>query len=445
MDVTKKLRLFSVNFPFRTESVAQEPSLDTTTALFDFDVAVIRPHTLMSFIRDGLDGSGQQRWIRTGRDYNQVKSVLTDKNDDLSRLMTQGGLLVVILDVLETYKFQPGRHSYNPGDLYTVTNYDFLSKRFHLSIQNGSGTGTQIIDQSEPFSKVLASSRVKWTAFLSSIPEYPFNNPRVFAKNASDCFVGAVNQVGAGHLVFLPNFESLGEDAFLEACSEYRFRREGTPPPNWVESIFLPGQKEAIEKISCIENELSQLGERKGQALKDRDDLLQYKKLLYEKGKTQLEPAVRKALDDLGFQTTPAEIIGGKFEIDGRTQIGPGVLEVKGSKGQIAFDEFSPFVVKLLEDSKHSGVQSKGILVGNGFCQEPPAKRLGEGVFSPHVLDAAKTHSVVLVNSVELYCVLCGLLGGDIRDAEPIRNAIVTTNGYADLRSFCPKLLFEAK
>jgi hypothetical protein len=46
-----------------------------------------------------------------------------------------------------------------------------------------------------------------------------------------------------------------------------------------------------------------------------------YRKLLYEKGKAQLEPIVLRALDDLDFGTSPSEVIAEIHEIDGRTTI----------------------------------------------------------------------------------------------------------------------------
>jgi len=206
--------------------------------------------------------------------------------------------------------------------------------------------------------------------------------------------------------------------------------------------VFLPGEAEADEKIARTEAELANAERLRTEAMAARDELLAYKKLLYEKGKMQLEPIVRKTLDQLGFATTPSETIRGTgFEIDGRTTRGstPGVLEIKGSKKQIVLDEFAPFIPKILADLEASGKLSKGILIGNGLCAKNPSERVGEGVFSPHVLDAAKTQSIAIVNSVELYCVLCGILSGEVKDLDSVREKILKTNGFVDLREYCGK------
>ena len=117
-------------------------------------------------------------------------------------------------------------------------------------------------------------------------------------------------------------------------------------------------------------------------------------------------------------------------------------MEIKGSKKQIALDEYSPFVPKILADFKAKGTQSKGILVGNGLCEMPPRDRLGEKVFSPHVLEAAKTQSVALVNTIELYCVVSGALSGKVKtqELEQIREKVLNTNGFASLIEYCKEL-----
>jgi hypothetical protein len=137
--------------------------------------------------------------------------------------------------------------------------------------------------------------------------------------------------------------------------------------------------------------------------------------------------------------TSASEVIAGTIhEIDGRTTKGSsaGIVEVKGSKNQIVQSEFSPFVPKILADAEVNKKYSKGILVGNGLCETQPDKRLGDSVFSPNVLDGAKRTSVALINSVELYWLCCALLRGDSVDKNAVREAMLTGNGYVDLKPF---------
>lgn len=437
-NMPKSLKTLSINFPFKNQSVVNEPNLSTDKALFDFDLVVIRTY---SFGPSGPGGPFRVDW----RQYSAIKSDMEGKIADINRLLSQGGLLVVVLDVVQVFECHTG--GYSGGTLYTATNYDFLDTHFFESVRNGSGDRVSC-DPANVFSNVIKGSSVLWTAFVSGrdLP-YPFSPSDVFATNGTNAIVGASTEVRAGHVVFLPNFRKLNEDLFFEACTEYRYQREGTPPPDWISSVYLPGVAAAEKEIASLEDAIRSFEAERQQQLTHLDARLAYKKLLFEKGKHQLEPIVIRALNELGFQASSAEIIPGtKFEIDGRTKAGsvPGILETKGSKNQIKFEEFAPFPTKILADFEARKTYSKGVIVGNGFCLQKPQERLGDTVFSPHVIEASKKNSVALVNSVELYAIVCGILDGNIKDLEPIRETILTTNGYVDLRPFIVKSPFVA-
>jgi hypothetical protein len=118
---------------------------------------------------------------------------------------------------------------------------------------------------------------------------------------------------------------------------------------------------------------------------------------------------------------------------------------VKGSKGQISLTEFTQLPTKVLKDFEVTNKASKGILVGNGLCEQEPTARLGNKVFSPHTLEAAKTNSAVLINSVDLYSVACGVIAGEITNLVEIRDKILATSGYIDLLQFCKTTTFSKK
>jgi len=426
------LRTISINFPFVSKAVVQETDLTTPKAFFDFDVLVIRPYPL--------------RRLRTSSDfgvYFGLKDEMERKIGEIFRLFDRGGLVVVILDSVDKLTVRTGGHF--GGEVHTVTNYDFLGKRFFLSVRNGHGNRIESLDLAEPFSRVIKNSSVEWTAYLVDKPE-EFHDLKFFAQSGAHAFVGASVNLGEGHLVFLPNMKKVDEGEFFRACIDYRYEREGTPKPEWLREVFLPTLADADAAVAKAEERIVTLAQERDDLARNRTSLLEYQKLLYEKGKAQLEPIVRRSLDLLGFATTPGEVISGtNYEIDGRTAQGstPGILEIKGSKKQIVLDEFAPFVTKLLADLRSTGIQSKGILIGNGLCELPPAKRLGSATFSAHVKDAASQHSIALVSSVELYCIVCALLGKEEVDAKAIREAVLTTKGYVDLGRFCSELPFK--
>jgi hypothetical protein len=443
--VPRSLKVISLNFHFRDTTVVCEPGLQTARSLFDFDVVVIRPHSLSPFIQNPTMRIRGYDYLLPG-DYDTLVELVRGRRAELGRLLQQGGVLVIILDSVEVYKFDSHGYGYTQRETVdTVTNYDFLQSFPGHCVFNGGGTNVSFRRQDDPFIRVLKDSDVAWTAYMARTESSPFSAIQVFAENGHGAFVGGKIRTAQGHVIILPSFARLDEDSFLQACGEYRFVGEATPPPDWAEKISVPGEKEIQTKIDSIKEEQRKLEDLLRSEVVRLDDTAKYKKLLFEKGKSHLEPVVRDSLDLLGFRTTPAEIIQGtNFEIDGRTTVGssPGIIEVKGSKNQIPLDEFSVFPTKIMADLQRSNKLSKGIFVGNGQCTADPRARLGGGVFSAHVRDAAKTQSVVLLNSVELYCLVFNLLAGDSADPQKVQESILNTSGYIDLKAFCKKLPF---
>jgi hypothetical protein len=286
---------------------------------------------------------------------------------------------------------------------------------------------------------VLKKSTVAWTAYLTTLPDSPLKALKFFAHAGVAGAVAGKMPYKEGHVILLPNIAQLDEESFLDACAEYRFKRQGSTPPKWIEQISLPGVPPIESEIAKLAKQIADLQKAKQIRERELDDRFAYRKLLYEKGKTQLEPIVLRALDDLEFGTSPGEVIEGtNYEIDGRTTNGstPGIVETKGSKNQISQSEFSPLVTKVLADAEVTKAFSKAILVGNGLCETEPGSRLGDKVFSSHVLAGAKLNSVALINSVELYWLCCALLRGDKVDKAAVREAILTGKGYVDLKPF---------
>jgi hypothetical protein len=425
--MSRKLRIISINFAFASQDVVLD-SLESDRALFDFDIVLIRPPQF-----DFPPGKDEIHW--------QLKQLMKVKRSELDTFFLQGGVLVVLLDVPDYYHYTSERVKYG------VNNYEFLDKNFAAALVKGKGTQITYSNVVEPFIDVLKKSTIEFTAYLPKVPiTPPLSALKFFAHAGAGGAVAGKMPYSEGHLILLPNLTRLDEQAFFEACAEYRFTRQGSTPPEWMKQILVPGIASLEAKIVELDTQIAELQNTKQLREQELEERSAYRKLLYEKGKTQLEPIVLRALDDLEFGTTPSEIIKRtNYQIDGRTTKGstPGILETKGSKNQIAQSEFSPLVIKLLADSDVSHSFSKGILVGNGLCETEPGSRLGDTVFTPHVLDGAKRNSVALINSVELYWLCCALLRGDNVDKNAIREAILTANGYVDLKPFSGTLPFS--
>jgi hypothetical protein len=210
--VPKPLRVISLNFPFTTQGVVNEETLATPIALFDFDVVVVRPHVLLPTNEKG------RNWRVEWDDFRLAKRLARGKTEEFRRFFAGGGLLVVILDTIESCTYKSGNYSYTgPSDDY-CTNYDFLADSFWRCIRNGTGSNYTSGDLADPFDRVLRQSQVVWTAYVHDVPPAPFDQPSVFARNGPLAFVGARFYFGGGRVILLPNFSALHEGEFLDAC-----------------------------------------------------------------------------------------------------------------------------------------------------------------------------------------------------------------------------------
>jgi hypothetical protein len=126
--MTKPLRTISINFPFKNPAVIYEPTFSTSRALFDFDIVVVRPYCLLprtsaSAVRTG--GTYKVEWPK----LTSTKKEILGKIEDLNRLLFGGGILIVVLDVLEELVFRTEGY-YSAREIHTITNYVSWTRNF---------------------------------------------------------------------------------------------------------------------------------------------------------------------------------------------------------------------------------------------------------------------------------------------------------------------------
>jgi hypothetical protein len=152
--------------------------------------------------------------------------------------------------------------------------------------------------------------------------------------------------------------------------------------------------------------------------------------LLYGYGKTVLEPAVRRALRELGFKVLEPEDYDGEWDLDvtddgtGRSAVG----EVEGSEGAINIDKLRQ-LLSYVEAEEDFGRARKGILVGNGYrlkgLNEP--ERLRQ--FTEKALREANGFGYCLLPATELFAAVCAVLKAPADEAlkAHLRNSILAT------------------
>lgn len=199
-----------------------------------------------------------------------------------------------------------------------------------------------------------------------------------------------------------------------------------TPPPAWVNSIEILGEKPIKKDIETSNQQLEALIA----AIKEKENSLanlqKIKGLLYETGLT-LQELVKSTFNEIGVKTKPS-IATDEFIIEFSGQ--EVLIEVKGNVKGITKDDVAQLVADLMEHLKKTGQEIQGLLIGNGWRLEPLEQRdVGnKHIFSKDAIRVAENHNIGLLSTTELFKAYCQILENPIRKAD-ILNGIIGGNG----------------
>jgi len=235
-------------------------------------------------------------------------------------------------------------------------------------------------------------------------------------------------QWGNGRVVLLPsgNFESAPEaiDLVLEELA-------GAPlaisPPQWVQHVQIPGAAELEAEIDSAQQTIESLRSQIRSSEGKRDALLKYKRLIYSDG-AELEEIVERALIYLG-----GSIIASKYGTEEYILVHHGrehLMEVKGAIGSAALKHVRQLIDNQLLAEETTGTAPHGILVVNGWRNDPPSER-GKGTlieFPDNVIQRASANDIALVSGAQILSAVCLKLKGD-DDGSAFLNALTSTRG----------------
>jgi hypothetical protein len=330
------------------------------------------------------------------------------------------------------------------GGTAQLSSYDWLPEgkqiKQYISLCKGRGEKLTKIENSA-FTPYFKQEGLEWDYCLEKefMTLYPGMKP--LAISGKDMIVGAeVGLPEGGKIVFLPYWSKSDEEVLLDCIQNAVIKGVETPPPDWMKDYQLPGEKEKDIEIEQVDSQITELGSKKLQLTREKDEIVKYKKLLYETGKLVLEPVVRDAFKLLGFNVVddyePTE--GSNLDTDGLviSKFGKGILEIKGRNADIGLDDLRQVVTNTLDDLKitKESKSKRAILVGNGFRLYPPSKRDINKIFEQHVRDSANRQSVALLNTVDLYDLVVKVLEKEDIDLEEIQKVILNTNGVCKFR-----------
>jgi hypothetical protein len=271
--------------------------------------------------------------------------------------------------------------------------------------------------------------------------------------------VGAVVQVGEGHVVLLPPL-SWTDDPELYAVSQektgkpwtakaevvgkqflaslldidklLRAQSAATPPPEWAqaEEFRLAKEDEIQTQIDSAQREIKRLIEDQERLYEVLAEAQKPKRLLYEKGQ-QLEDAVLDGLQTLGFTARNLKEGDSEFDVVFESEEGRCLGEVEGKDDKaVSVEKLRQLEMNIQEDFGRDEVTefAKPVLFGNGFRLKAPGDR--ETEFTQKCLTGAKRSKVALVRTSDLFRVVTYLKEHTDPDfSKACREAIFNTEG----------------
>jgi hypothetical protein len=415
-----KKRILSFGIPATHEQITFLPSVNDEMSMSDFDALVFDPQII----------AGTKIPLPTYlRRQREIKDLVTAK----------GGIVICLLRPKMTFT------QINNNAL--LSTYSFLVhatpnaiRYCEEFIEPGAGSQFEVLSVnkgvSSSYFRILGKT-LRFVAYLNTTVENLNSGGGIVFANDSIAHPIAVEFTeGVGRICFLPIADGITGDRLGAALVQVVEAHFGGPTeleaPEWLKEIEVPGASANNAKIEELEKEIDLLKAEVAELKKKRSDILNFRVLLYGSGKSVLEPVVRVALRQLGFQVPDPQEYAGEWDIElsqpGMSETGIG--EIEGSLGVIDVDKYRQ-LLDYIQAEVLEGRDHKGILVGNGFRLMAPDADERLKPFSDHALRGATKNGFCLLPATELFKAACAVLEapGDEGLKIRIRQSIFSTVG----------------
>lgn len=318
------------------------------------------------------------------------------QRDALNRLLREGGIVVVDLAGAARLRIHTVEQIFQV-DLAAVLPYPGASV---FAPHEAVAEGVEV-QAGQPF-RAFAETVIGGAAAAEGLERHPGN---VLVASAGGQVLGYYAGIGAGYLVALP----IGLDD-LDAARAARLvsaieRLAGAVGrvrhgllPRWVDEVLPPEERALRDDAAELAQEMERLRRRGRDLALAREKLRKRRELVFARG-GMLEDAVSDAL-----RASDAAILQGR---DGESSL---VVERLGRIYTVDIHEDGPgaspeSIAAIAEiaarESARAGKPVHPVLIDAGEQEMPPAER-ARPPFGPEALDAARTHGVTLLTTVDL-------------------------------------------
>lgn len=378
-----KLKVLSVGRHLEHDLIEQA-SFEGAKVFTDYDVLIVDPDAVRDLWADVTprdDGTLFTDLVMYKGIGRRVQAMIERRTEECIALLRSGGLIVLylrplghVLNIRKTLSGEP----YQDFHYSIYTWLARLGQTIESEIQQGSGSIMTLSNAKHPFSQLFqAYSNTPSFGFLAYLREKP--SFQVIAVNKVGQPVAFEASFEGGRVMFLPAFDSQDtrkESGILVNCIRSTLSVPGTSePPVWLANYTVPGQGRNADEIAQLDEQIRKLQGKKELLEQQENGLAQFQWLLYEQGKFQLEPVVRRGFRALGFQVPEPDEYEEDWDVFLRSPEREGVAEVVGrDDNAIDIDKFRQ-LLHYQTDWLGKDLDYKGILVVNGYRLTDPRER----------------------------------------------------------------------
>lgn len=391
-------------------------------SLLDADVIVFKPMQLS-------DGTEKPSFSESGS--FQLQQSAEHWRRELSVALEYGKTIFLILGKYQIGSVETGKKEMKGRTridyVRDYSNYEFLPAQLPSMTAK---SGTEIAFTRDPTFSIFwkeLKTHLKYECYFNEKVRRP-----VFTTRTGERPIGAVFNIGKGHLVTLPlidydeekfvkkrkgdsywtkeaiRFGNRVVSILLDIDKSLRSESMATPPPSWIANpdFVSPQERKLLQGIAGLNERIQKIRSEEQSLQADLDRERQLKNLLFETGKS-LEAAVMNALKTLGYSAENYN--DGELELD-HVIVSPegdrfiGECEGKDNSA-INIDKFRQLSENIQADLQGEKVDKPavGILFGNGFRLTAPQDRQDQ--FTHKCLSSAK-RGTILVRTMDLYPVV---------------------------------------
>ena len=418
-----------------------DPAVDnynwaSALSFYDYDALLIDPSEGVSkFVEQVARGEGAYQTYDdipvvegyTSAETVGVVDVLRRRREETERFLARGGLVVCFAypDVAhpDVTGFT-GFHRYHW--LPAPAGCDYGSSY----VKAASGRAVKVIDWEHPFANLLDG--MEGVLYRAAFPEGAagFPGAKVIARSPGGAAIAIDMPVGGGRVIFIPALSpnllsSQRADMagkFVAAIRNTLLTSAEGEPPDWVEAETLPGIDEARTRMEDAEARLDELEADLDEARNAYRALDRYRRILWQEGKYGFELPVRDALALLGATpySQPDEPAVFSMALEAV------MVEAESSSGEVGMEPHYRLRERLEARIAHEKRRSFGLIVVNGYREQPPDGRPQEYAESLRV--AAESMRYCVVTAIDLFDAVKDKLEGR-GDAGAFLKRIVATEG----------------